>query len=109
MHDRDVIQSLFKSPNIGGFIYHMYNLYVSANGRADVKKVVNELTIKYPNHLIVGGAWTMNGVQINGYPPHGQLIKLMPDVWNDSTQQFEPATQVTDINLIAGQYPRNFN
>ena len=39
-----------------------------------------------------------------------QLVKFMPDVWDETTSpgQYVAATQLTDVNLIQGQQPRDF-
>lgn len=107
MSDLDTVQKLFKSPDISGNIYHLYSLYIDNGSAQQAADAIDYLTTEYPNHIIVGGAWQWNGNQIAGYEPHPQLIQLMPDVWDGNA--FVAATVVTDVNVLAGQSPRDFS
>ena len=101
-------QRLFKSPDIGGNVYHLYSLIFTSDLKK-AKAAVDYLVTRYPNHIIIGGAWYWDGTQVPGYPPHAQLLKLMPDVYDSGTDSMVPATVVTDVNLLAGQSPRDFS
>lgn len=103
MSDLDNVQRLFKSPDINGNIYHLYTIYFDSEDVQQAADAINYLTTEYPSHIIIGGAWRWNGTQIPGYPPHPQLIKLMPDV------EGFPATELTDVNIMAGQTERDFS
>jgi hypothetical protein len=106
---RAQIQRMFKSPDIGGNAYHLYSLYINSDDKQKAKDAIDYLITEYPNHIIIGGAWRWDGTQISDYPPHSQLIKMMPDVFDEGSQTYIPATELTDINLLFGPSPRDFS
>lgn len=111
MADYSTVQKLFKSPDFSGNDYHLFSLYVENGDAVKVRDVIDTLTAKYPDHIIMGGAWLgETGEQVPGYPPHAELLKLMPNLPNPATNEFDiTATVVTDVNLMAGQAPRDFS
>lgn len=108
LNDRSV-QSIFGTPVISGNKYHMYSIYIKPKDTDQVVSAVAYLIEKYPNHIIIGGAWKVSDGSQDSYPPHNQLIRMMPDIWDRVAQQFILATELTDVNLLAGQAPRNFS
>ena len=109
MADRAQVQKLFKSPSFGGNIYPLFSLYIDSSDAQQAKAAVDYLITKYPSHIIIGGAWRWDGSQIPNYPPHPQLIQIMPDVWDNTSQSYIAPSQVEDINLMLGQSPRDFS
>jgi len=106
MHDRAVVQSMFKVPAIGGNTYHAYSIYFESNVASKAKTELDYLSTEYPSQFFILGAWKQNGIKISLYPLHANAWRIMPDL------KGVPATSnadLRDINLLAGQSPRNFN
>ena len=89
-----------------------------------VKDALDYLEEQWPGHFIVAGAWNKDtGLQagtamddegnITGTPvypiPTNALLQMMPDVWDEATEQFNPATELSDVILLMGQAPRRFS
>ena len=109
MADRNVVQNLFGTFKKGGKDYRAWSLYTD-KGLGFIQGELDALDNEYPNRAVIGGAWYWDGAQLDDYPPHPQLINLMPDVWNgDEPPTYSPATEVTDVNLLLGQAPRDFS
>lgn len=111
---RAQIQKMFKSPELNGNTYHLYNIYINSEDKQKAKDAIDYLVDEYPDHIIIGGVWRWSGTQISDYPPHSKLIKLMPDIFivddqNTGAGHYETATELTDVNLYAGQSPRDFS
>lgn len=107
MHDRYIVQSMFKVPTIGGQTYHTYSVYFETSVASKAKTELDYLTSEYPSQFFILGSWRMNGTQVNktDYPIHANSWRIMPDL------EGVPATSnadLRDINLLAGQSPRNF-
>ena len=109
MSDRAGVQNLFNIFKKGNKDYIAWSLYTDKT-LMFIQGEIDALNSEYQNHAIVAGAWYWNGSQVSAYPPHSQIIKLMPDVWNgDEPPTYSPATVVTDVNLLLGQSPRDFS
>lgn len=72
-----------------------------------IKKVLGDL----PNKVKLLGAWFSDGGQAMELDK--DLLEFMPDVFdgldNNGDPKFRKATEVTDVNLLAGQSPRDFD
>ena len=112
---------LFKTPIILGEVRYLFSL--SFNGRdtnlGQVKQTIDALSASYGIDFSVAGSWWWDGSQgmdnsvspaVPFYPINqAQLLKFMPDVWDGSSPpQPVPAAQLTDVNLVQGQAPRDF-
>ena len=113
-HDGTTVQRMFKSVNANGRTYKVWSFYTNkpANPQ-DVKVDFLSLSAMYPLDFQVMGIWhTDTGEAVNAFPVSPQLINFMPDVITDNSDPenpvFGPATQLTDVNLLAGQAPRDF-
>lgn len=118
-HDGDVVSSLFKSPTFDGKTWTLYSLYP-----ADVESVdeaVKDAVTTFGDDILVLGAWTLDGYQVGTYrdeegelqgtpthPIHAKLLAFMPDRWDAEIEQLVAATEVSDVNFLGGQSPRQF-
>jgi len=125
MHDRVVVQNMFKIPTIGGNAYYAYSIYFKSNVASVAKTELDYLATEYPSQFFILGAWMKDGRQAgikkDGagtpiYPIHANAWRIMPDVIvhdeDGTVVSTTPATSnadLRDINLLAGQEPRNFN
>ncbi len=107
MADRANVQRLFRVATLNSRQWTLWNVYF--NEKVGVlQKVQDELdglATDYPNQFIIAGAWHWNGDQVPAYPPHPQLIELMPDVDDIGTRPVD----LSDVNLLLGQSPRDFS
>jgi len=115
---------MFKVPTIGGNTYHAYSIYFKSNVTSVVRTEFDYLAAEYPSQFFILGAWMKDGrqagVKKDGtgtpvYPIHANAWRIMPDVVvHDedgnviSTTLATSNTDLRDINLLAGQSPRNF-
>ena len=114
----------FKQAAFGNKTYRIFNI-LTERGMAplQVKDALDYLEEQWPGHFIVAGAWNKDtGLQagtamdnegnITGTPvypiPTNALLQMMPDVWDEATEQFNPATELSDVILLMGQAPRRF-
>lgn len=125
MHDMAVVQNLFKTVT-SGKTYKMFSLYLE--GSTGAKDAIDDLTAKWPTHIIAVGVWWHDGRQVGtqydeqgqavgdpSYPIHSQAWKFMPDQ-NEydgdgnviGTISATSNADLTDVNLLAGQSPRRF-
>lgn len=111
---------LFKAQPIGGKDWSIFGLYTPRNPNLqNIKSSLDYLEATWPNDCAVAGAWycimagpdgkaRQAGIAEDGtgtpiWPINfTQLIKFMPDV------DGQPATELTDVSLVSGQLPRNF-
>ena len=120
MQDRKSRISLFKSPTIATRNYTLYTIDFDTE-RVPLQRVIDTvdgLTTKYPNQVVVGGAWRVdNGRQAGAtydaggnktadgpYPVHPQLWQFMPDEIGATSN-----ADLTDVNILFGQSPRDFS
>lgn len=111
MFDRATVQNLFKAAAIAGRDYSLWSVYFdeSANVLQKIQDELDAVASAYPNHIVIAGAWDMDGGQVGGYTPHARLIDFMPDERDADGEIIGPAQQVTDVNLLQGQQPRDFS
>lgn len=113
MPDLYKVQSLFKSPTIDGNTYYVYSLYLNDDAQA-MSSRISALSDEYTDHVIVLGAWNLDGSQVVGHPPHLQLIDFMPDTFigdisDPSSWAYQETSEITDIVRISSQSPRDFS
>jgi hypothetical protein len=115
MADQENTRRLFKTATLNSRQWSLWSVYfnpaeLGANVLQIVKDELDQLAADYPSRFVIAGAWRWNGTQIPGYPPHPQLLKFMPDVWNgDLPPTYSAPTVLTDVNLLMGQAPRDFS
>lgn len=131
MADLATVEKMFKTPTIGGKVWHMFSVYfadLDGDQAAKLQQALTYLENNYPAQFEVVGAWWWDGRQIGTqwvdendhslgttgtplYPVHPQVVKFMPDVWDMTDPENPvavPATQPTDVNLLQGQAQRRF-
>ena len=129
MADRATVQRMFKTPTLGGKQWNIYSLYFEASKKA--RDAFDFLAANRANHFVIVGAWHWDGRQVGTqweldqdgertgnttgtplYPIHARLIDFMPDEpildQNGDITGWNPASGLSDINLIQGQAPRRF-
>ena len=84
---------------------HLYTVYVSD------PDVFAMLLSAYPGTDILG-AWQMDGVRIDDLS--ADTLNYMPDIFVEDDMDtgaghYVPAVEITDINISAGQSPRDFS
>lgn len=110
MSDLTIVQGLFRSRNDGEDDYYIFSVYVENGNAANLTAEVDYMVAQYPGIVVIGGAWNWDGSQAGGYTPHATLIDYMPYTWNPVDELFNvPPVAVTDVNLLAGQSPRDFS
>ena len=98
----DKTEGLFSSPTIDAKTMTLESLYVES---------VDEIAALEKGGAVILGAWDWNGTQVEGYPPHADLIQYMPirktyDDEGNETGELEPVLE--DSVLVWGQGPRQF-
>ncbi len=94
-------------------IIQLYSFETEYSLDTEVREDLMELEDAYPNDVLVAGCWDVaTGDPVGGVgspwfvtPP--DLIDYMPDVFIDFNTPV-PATELADVNLLAGQAPRKF-
>lgn len=124
IHDSDYLDNAFKKWNAAGRVYRVWSCYINKGGSlTQVRQDVDILLAAYPNDFDITGAWRYDtGAEVGTigggvalYPIAPQVVNFMPDVTTDPGDPpdvpptFGPATVPTDVNLLAGQAPRDFN
>lgn len=102
-HDGDVVQSLFKRPVIKSRTWTLYSLYPDAE---DVNSAIKDAVTAFAGDVKILGAWTMDGKQL--VPTDPETLNFMPDVCSGEPVVCVPATELTDVNFLGGQKPRDF-
>lgn len=79
---RGAYRGHWKSPTLGGTVYHAISLYVPAEriGETDQLKYVEYLPNKWPNKFIIIGVWNRDGTQWGTYKVPAQWD--ISDPWN---------------------------
>ena len=110
-HDGTVVQRLFKTVNANGRTYKVFSFYTDKPANpGDVKVDFEALAALYPLDFQVMGIWhTDTGNAVGAFPVSPQLINFMPDIYDPELDTYSPATELTDVNLLAGQAPRDFS
>ncbi len=116
--DEAVVRNLWPTVNVSGNDYHLYSISFSNEDYTfgQIRDEIDWLLATYGGQIFVLGAWRWDGEQFQDaqgdpiYPIHPRLIDFMPPIWNqDDPPTYTPATELTDVNLLAGQSPRNFS
>jgi len=97
----------------GQRVIQLYSFDTSYSDDTAIREDLMELEEAYPNDCMVAGCWDVaTGEPVGGVgspwfvtPP--ELINYMPDVFV-GPEQTAPATELADVNLLAGQKPRKF-
>ena len=110
MHDRGVVQKLFRTDRAAGRDWTLWSVYFDLPGSVleKVRAELDRLAADYPTQFVIVGVWRWDGSRIADYPLHPRILKLMPDETDENGDVTGPATQVSDINLALGQAPRQF-
>ena len=123
MSDHAVVQRLFNKATINSTLWNLWTVYFDEpkDILIKVKNELDYLEATYPSQFVIAAAWHWDGRQVGTqydegvitgtptYPIHPKLIDFMPDVWNgDDPATYSTATQLADVNLLAGQKPREF-
>lgn len=100
---------LFKTWAAAGRVYRIWSFYADKPDEAVniIRADIDNLMAAYPQDFSIMGAWRFDdGTEAgNGpwYPIPPQTINFMPDDENG-----DPATELSDVILRAGQHPRSF-
>jgi hypothetical protein len=122
IHDADAVERLFKSWDAAGRTYKNWSCYANKpTGVPQIRADLDALIAADPNDFSISGAWSCADGQEVGqpvwYPIPPQIVNFMPDIMTDPGDPeadpvvpptYVPATQPTDVNLLAGQAPRSF-
>lgn len=112
MPDFGDVQDRFRVGTIDDNTYYMYSLYYQTSEHIDLEDDIDYLVAQYPDpRILIGGAWDIEdgGIVSHGeLPIHTDLIQMMPYIINQVTLELEEPTEVADVNVIAGQAPRDF-
>ena len=98
----DKVDGLFRAPKIKTKVMQLESLYLDS---------VDEIAVLEKGGATILGAWDWNGSQVEGYPPHADLIQYMPvrktyDKDGVETGTLPPVLE--DSVLVWGQAPRQF-
>jgi hypothetical protein len=121
--DLQHIASSTKRMTDGANTWGMYSMYTSGSPTA-LGNIAKWLGL-YAGKAFVCGAWHMGGLQLGTaldedgnligsplYPIDPRLVEFMPDdvTYNEDGAELSrtPATEPKQLNLMAGQKPRNF-
>lgn len=114
-HDAGTLDRIFQRYVANSRNYRLWSFYVTK--LLDVTPVRNNLdalSSNYPQDFLIMGAWRVDtGQAVTAYPSPPSLINFMPPTWDhDVVPPAEPIeippTEVSDVNLLAGQAPREF-
>ena len=98
----DKVDGLFSAPTIKTKVMTLESLYLDS---------VDEIAALEKGGAVILGAWDWSGTQVEGYPPHEDLIQYMPirktyDEEGNETGELDPVLE--DSVLVWGQAPRQF-
>jgi len=104
-HDTETVKGLFKTVTSEGKDFVIWSIYTDSVFLPDL----DTFSALYPTDFQIMGAWDYStGDQVDGYAVSPALIDFMPDVWDNEEEVLLPATELTNVNLLAGQAPRDF-
>lgn len=103
-HDADTLDMLYRHYIVGQRDYRVWSFYIQQpDDTAQVRSDLDAMNAQYPQDFLIMGAWEFDtGTALQAYPSPPSLINFMPLVNGQ-----EP-TELTDVNLLAGQAPREF-
>ena len=109
--DAKVVNTGWKMENQGGRDWAMWSVFFRDVVVMDSE--IDALSSRNPGRTKVLAAWGFDGVPYlppDGYAVYGNLLRYMPDVIDPADPEGPriPATVLTDVNLLAGQTPRQF-
>ena len=111
-HDAGSLDKLFRHYDSGNRNYRVWSFYVTRlSDVTPVRNNLDALTANYPLDFLIMGAWQFEtGQAVSAYPSPPSLINFMPPTWDHDTNPPTeiPPTEVSDVNLLAGQAPREF-
>lgn len=119
MQDETTRRRLFKKPTLAGTVYNLWSF--DFDDEKDTLQLVKDeldgLIAQYPNQIAILGAWRMDGRQIGAnydqdgnrtseamYPIPNFLWRFMPDEVGATSN-----ADLTDVNILYGQSPRDFS
>lgn len=117
------IEAVMNHETLAGKVWTLYSAYIQPTQSS--KNSIKNWLDNHTTDVVVGGAWKMDGLQVGTerdeegsitgtplFPIDLRLIKFMPD---DVTYDVDgnetgrtPATELKQVNLLAGQVPRKF-
>jgi len=121
--------NMWKRPTIATKEYRLFSLVYGENDDLQaIRDALDTLSAELGNDFSVAGAWWWDGRQAGTqweldqdgertgnttgtpiYPINAtQLVKFMPDVYDEQSDSMIPATELTDVNLVQGQSQRRF-
>ena len=117
MQDEVARRSLFSKATLAGTVYNLWSVDFDDSGNVLqlVRDEIDFLIAQYPNQIAVLGAWKMDGKQVGAtYDENG--VRLTPATYPipNYTWRFMPAgalsnADLTDVNVLYGQSPRDFS
>ena len=116
MADRKSAQPPFLQPTIEGNPWVLWSLSLP-HSIEYVTAELDQLTADQVGKVVVEGAWHRDGTQyVTSSTPASpiypistaSLLRFMPPVYDVDDDEFSPATELVDVNLLAGQSPRSF-
>jgi len=120
MQDDAARRRVFSSATLAGTTYNLWSIDFddSKETLQAIRDELDGLIAQYPNQIAVVGAWLMDGSQAGPegnpvYPIPNWLWRFMPP-WRDENGDLTPAqpssnADLTDVNLLFGQDPRDFS
>ena len=111
-YDSGALDHLFRHYYVDPRDYRVWSFYVlKPDDVTPVRNNLDAMTTEYPQDFLIMGAWAfLTGQAVQAYPSPPSLINFMPLTWDHGTEPptaIEP-TELTDVNLLAGQAPREF-
>ena len=114
-HDRGIVQPMFETVQGGERTYSLWSFYTEKGKNPYLTQAEFEaLEDAYPADFFVLGMWIFDtGEQVEDSSVHPDLIHFMPDdvlfLPDSEDFEFERPTELSDVNLLSGQAPRDFN
>ena len=109
------VRGIFRKDNPAGpRDYELWSLYYEVEDVQELRDIRNDLNADFPGQLRTIGAWDFQtGAQLQGFPLHARILEFVPDIVTydidgNETSRVRP-TVATDVNLGAGQAPRDFS
>ena len=104
--DGELVRGLFKTFAVGSIDFQVSSFYTEL--AAEVLADFQMLEDTYPENFAIMGIWDEeSGAQLRPVSP--LFINFMPDVYDYDEDVYNEATVLTDVNLLAGQAPRDFS
>lgn len=111
-YDAGSLDHLFRHHVVNTRDYRVWSFYITKPDDVDaVRNNLDAMNAQYPQDFLLMGGWDYEtGAAVQAYPSPASLINFMPPTWDHETDPptlIEP-TELMDVNLLAGQAPREF-